>query len=183
MRKLHKWRWWTVGLRGVIAIVLGILSLIAPGVAFMSLVILFGVYAIIDGALALGLASQAPALRGAMIGRGLISIVAGVLALVLPRITAFALLMVIAAWAIISGIFEVVMAIRLRKEIRGEWLLAVEGVLSIGFGVLLFLSPLAGAIVLGLWVGVYALVLGGMLISSALRLRRNLREEPADKAA
>ena len=75
------------------------------------------------------------------------------------------------------------MAIQLRKEVRREWLLALEGALSIGFGVLLVLSPLAGVIVLGLWVGVYALVLGGMLIASALRLRRDLREEPALSAA
>jgi uncharacterized membrane protein HdeD (DUF308 family) len=91
--------------------------------------------------------------------------------------------MVIAAWAIISGILEIVMAVRIRKEIKGEWLLALEGVLSIVFGVLLSIAPLAGAIVLGLWVGAYALVLGGMLIASAFRLRRHVREHPEMAAA
>ena len=178
MSKVYKWRWWTVALRGIAAIALGILSLVAPSVTFMGLVILFGAYALVDGVLALGLTSRVPSsLRMAMIGRGLISIVAGVLALLLPGITAIALLVTIAAWAVGSGILEIVMAIRLRKEIEGEWLLAIEGVLSILFGVLLFLSPLAGVIVLSLWVGAYALVLGGMLLASSLRLRRLERQQ------
>jgi len=176
MKTLKRWRWWTVALRGVAAILLGILSLFVPGITFLSLVILFGVFALVDGTLALGLASGT--MRNAMIGRGLISIVAGVLALVVPGVTAFALLMVIAAWAVISGVLEIVMAIQLHKQFTGEWLLALEGVLSIAFGVLLFMSPLAGAIVLGLWVGAYALVLGGMYVGSALRLRRYIKEHP-----
>jgi uncharacterized membrane protein HdeD (DUF308 family) len=185
MQNFYNWRWWTVALRGIAAILFGIISVIAPGITFMSLVILFGVYAIIDGALAFGLASRVPRpMRTTMIVRALISVIAGVIALILPGITAIALLLTIAAWAIVSGILEIVMAIRLRKEIRGEWLLGVEGALSIGFGVLLFLAPLAGAIVLSLWVGAYALVLGGMLIGSALRLRRQAREQhPAMSAA
>jgi uncharacterized membrane protein HdeD (DUF308 family) len=178
MRQFKTWRWWTVALRGVAALLLGILSLFAPGITFVGLVVLFGVYAIIDGALAFGLASRVPALRTSMIVRGLISVVAGVLALMFPGITGVALLMVIASWAIISGILEIVMAVRIRKEIKGEWLLALEGALSIVFGVLLFIAPLAGAIVLGLWIGAYALVLGGMLIVSAFRLRRLVREHP-----
>jgi uncharacterized membrane protein HdeD (DUF308 family) len=118
-----------------------------------------------------------------MVLRGLVSLAAGVLALVFPGITALTLLMVIGAWAVVSGLFEVIMAIRLRKEIRGEWLLALEGVASITFGILLFIAPLAGAIVLGLWVGAYALVLGGMLMGSAARLRRYEREHPELTAA
>jgi uncharacterized membrane protein HdeD (DUF308 family) len=177
MRKFYNWRWWTVALRGIAAILFGLVSLLAPGLTFVTLVLLFGVYAIVDGVLALGLASRVPdRLRTAMIGRGLISILAGALALILPRITAMALLLTIAAWAVVSGVMEIAMAIRIRKEVRGEWLLALEGVLSIGFGVMLFLSPLAGAIVLSLWVGAYALVLGGTLLGSALRLRRAVRE-------
>jgi uncharacterized membrane protein HdeD (DUF308 family) len=179
MKKFHNWRWWTVALRGVAALLLGILAVFAPNIAFMGLVVLFGVYAIVDGTLAFGLASEVGGpLRFSMIARGLISIIAGVLALALPGITGFALLMVIATWAIVSGILEIVMAIRIRKEIQGEWLLALEGVLSILFGVLLYIAPLAGAIVLGLWVGAYALVLGGMLLGSAFRLRRFMRQQP-----
>jgi uncharacterized membrane protein HdeD (DUF308 family) len=106
-----------------------------------------------------------------MIFRGLVSIAAGVIALVVPKITALVLLIVIAAWAIVAGITEIVMAVQLRKRIEHEWLLAIEGVLSVAFGIILFLAPLVGAIVIGLWIGAYALVLGGMLIASAFRLR------------
>jgi uncharacterized membrane protein HdeD (DUF308 family) len=104
--------------------------------------------------------------------RGLVSVAAGLIAFLIPGITAFALLVVIAAWAIVAGISEIVMAVKLRKMIKYEWLLGLEGGLSIAFGVLLLLSPLAGAIVIGLWIGAYALMLGGMLIADAFRLRR-----------
>jgi uncharacterized membrane protein HdeD (DUF308 family) len=183
MIRLKKWRWWTVALRGAAALLFGILSVFVPGITFLSLVILFGIYAIIDGSLALALASRPIQPRAAMVARGLVSILTGVLALMLPGITAFALILVIASWAIVSGILEIVMAVQLRKQIKGEWLLAVEGVLSIGFGVLLFVAPLAGAIVLGLWIGAYALVLGGMLIGSAFRLRSYVRAHPEFAAA
>lgn len=177
-RDPRRWRWWTIALRGIAAILLGILSMFAPGVTFVSLVILFGVYSIVDGILALALASRPIQPRFALVARGLVSIVAGIVALVWPGITAFVLLLVIASWSIVSGIFEIVMAIQMRKQMEGEWLLAVEGVLSIAFGVLLMLAPLAGAIVLGLWIGAYALVLGGMLIGTAFRLRSYVRHHP-----
>jgi uncharacterized membrane protein HdeD (DUF308 family) len=168
----YRWRWWTVVLRGAAAILFGLFALFAPGRAFVSLVLLFGIYAIIDGVLALGLGfTEHVYSRGAMIARGIVSILAGVLALVWPGISALALLVVIAAWAIVAGAIEIVTAVRLRKELEHEWLLGLEGAFSIGFGVLLLLSPLAGAIVLGLWVGAYALVFGGMQIETGLRLR------------
>jgi uncharacterized membrane protein HdeD (DUF308 family) len=189
MKRFYNWRWWTVALRGIAAIVLGVIALGAPKLAFLSLVVVFGAFALLDGVLAMGLASRVPrSMRNAMIGRGLTSLVTGVIALAWPGITAFVLLFMIAAWAIVSGILEIVTAIQLRKEIRGEGLLILEGVLSIGFGLVLFLSPLAGAVVLGIWVGAYALVLGGMMLSSAWRLRKAQQEgmeglEPMPAAA
>jgi len=183
-RTSSRWRWWTVVLRGIAAIVFGLLSLFVPGVAFLSLVLLFGIYAIIDGVLALSLGfREAAAPRGGMVVRGLVSIVAGLVALIWPGISAFVLLLVIASWAIVSGILEIVMAVRMRKQLEHEWLLGIEGGLAIAFGVLLFLSPLAGAIVLGLWVGAYALVIGGMLVGTGLRLRSYLRSHPPPAAA
>lgn len=170
---IHRWRWWSIALRGVAALALGIISLFWPGLTFLSFVLVFGVYAIVDGVLALMLASKhivQP--RGWVIARGLISIAAGVIALVMPGATAFAILVVIALWAIAAGISEIVMAVKLRKMITHEWLLALAGGLSIVFGAMLLLSPLAGAIVMGLWIGAYALVLGGMLISEGFRMRR-----------
>jgi uncharacterized membrane protein HdeD (DUF308 family) len=97
------------------------------------------------------------------------SSLAGLIALVWPAISSLALLVVIATWAIVAGVLEIAMSIR--RNIAHEWLLRIEGVLSIVFGVLLFLSPLAGAIVLGLWVGAFALVAGGMLVQTGFRLR------------
>lgn len=178
MTRFTRWRWWTVALRGVVAILFGILAMMRPGAAFLSLVLLFGAYAIIDGVLALVLASRRVQPRGALIGRGIASIAAGIIAFVWPGITAFVLLIVIAVWAIVSGALETVTAIQMRKQLEGEWLLALEGVLSIVFGVLLLLSPLVGAIVLGLWIGAWALVLGGMEISTALRLRSYVHHHP-----
>ncbi|HEX3758261.1 MAG TPA: DUF308 domain-containing protein [Kofleriaceae bacterium] len=178
MMKSRTWRWWTVALRGVVTIAFGILALIVPTVAFTSLVILFGAYAIVDGVLALVLASRPVQPHGALIARGLVSIAAGILALVWPGITGLVLLIVIAAWAIIAGLLEIGWAIQMRKQLEGEWLLALEGVLSIAFGVLLILSPLVGAIVLGLWIGAWALLLGGVEISTALRLRSYVHHHP-----
>src|SRR5262249_2378783 len=167
------WRWWTVVLRGVVAILFGILAIFSPTRAFATLVVLFGVYALIDGILALGLGIPHRVYRrGALIARGVGSIPAGVITLVWPGISAYALLLVIAFWAIVAGILEIAMAISERKVIEHEWLLGLEGALSIVFGVLLLLSPLLGAVVLALWVGAYALVFGGMQIETGIRLRR-----------
>lgn len=167
-----QWRWWTIVLRGIAAVAFGVLSLFAPRTALLSLVVLFGIYALIDGVLALALGIRRRGYPGgAIIVRGIISLIAGLLALFWPGFTGYAFLVLIACWAIAAGILELVMAIRLHSVIAHEWLLGIEGALSIAFGILLLLAPLAGAIVLGLWVGAYALVFGGMQIESGLRLR------------
>lgn len=176
--------WRGMALRGVAAILLGIVSIVLPGAAFMSLVIAFGVYAIVDGGIELLAAARAPAPgRGPAILRGLISMIAGVLVLIWPGITAFVLVMLIAGWSLVAGIFEIAAAIQLRKQITGEWLLALEGVLSIVFGVVLAIAPFVGAIVIGLWVGSYALVIGGLLLALAFRLRKALGSGPRHLAA
>ena len=121
---IHRWRWWSIALRGVAALALGMISLFWPGLTFLSLVFVFGAYAIVDGVLALMLASKdivQP--RGWIIVRGLVSIAAGLIALLMPGITAFALLVMIAAWTVVAGISEIVMAVKLRKMIQHEWLL------------------------------------------------------------
>ncbi|HTR55486.1 MAG TPA: HdeD family acid-resistance protein [Kofleriaceae bacterium] len=168
----YHWRWWTVVLRGLVAIAFGIFALFAPTKAYFSLVVLFGVFAVIDGVLAFGLGIKERAYHpGAMIARGAVSLAAGLITLFWPNITATALLILIASWAIVAGVIDIVMAVRLRSVIQHEWLLGLEGALSVAFGVLLFLAPLAGAVVLGLWVGAYALIFGGMLVEAGLRLR------------
>lgn len=170
----YGWRWWTVVLRGVLAIVFGLLSMFRPGFAVMSLVVLFGFYAIMEGVLALSLGFRSGYPRSSMVLHGLVSLLAGVIVLLWPGMSALVFTLVLACWALVAGALEIAAAIRLRKELDHEWMLAAEGVVSMLFGVLLFLSPLAGTIVLGLWVGAFALVFGGMLIASGLRLRSYL---------
>jgi uncharacterized membrane protein HdeD (DUF308 family) len=183
IQRYTSWRWWSIALRGVAAIIFGLIALYAPTTALLSLVIVFGVYALIDGGLALSLAARGTGIsQSAIIFRGLASIVAGVLALAWPGITAFVLLLVIAAWAIVSGILEIFVAIRHRKELQHEWLLGLEGALSVGFGILLLVSPVAGAIALGLWLGIYALVFGVVLVAAGLRLRSRLRHPSPELA-
>jgi uncharacterized membrane protein HdeD (DUF308 family) len=180
VKHYERWRWWTLALRGVAAIVFGILSLFWPGVTFITLVALFGVYALVDGTLALsmGFRRDREGVDSALIARGIVSIIAGAVTLTWPQISALALLVLIGLWAIVGGFAEIVAAIRLRKVIEHEWLLGFEGALAIAFGVALLVSPLAGAIVIGLWVGAYALVLGGMLVGGASRIRTVMREHP-----
>jgi uncharacterized membrane protein HdeD (DUF308 family) len=175
------WRWWTIALRGLAAIALGAISLFVPGLTFVSLVFVFAAFTIVDGVLALILASRRVGQpRGWIVVRGLVSIAAGLCAALVPGITALVLLLLIASWAIAAGVFEIIVAIKLRKQLAHEWMLALEGVLSSAFGILLLLSPLAGAIVIGLWIGAYALVLGGMMIATALRLRSANRATSID---
>lgn len=166
-------RWWALVIRGAAAILFGILTLLFPGVSLLVLLIAWAAYALVDGVFNLVLAA-----RGARAGRrwgwllfeGIASIAAGVVAVVWPGITAWALLMVVAAWAVVTGIAELAIAIRLRKQIQGEWLLALGGVLSIAFGVLLVVYPGAGLLTV-LWiVGTYAIVFGVLLIGLGWRL-------------
>ncbi|HEY2389336.1 MAG TPA: DUF308 domain-containing protein [Candidatus Binatia bacterium] len=164
--------WSLVLLRGLAGIVFGILTLLAPGISLAVLVLLYGAYALADGLLSL-LAAMRPRgseRSGAMLVYGVVGIGAGVVALLWPAITAFALVYLIAAWALVTGVVEVAAAVRLRKVIANEWLLAVSGLLSVGLGVLLMLYPISGALVLVLWVGAYALVSGVVLTVLAFRL-------------
>ena len=165
--------WWVVLLRGIAGILFGIGTLFAPGISLLVLVLMFGGYALADGILAI-----VSAIRGrgedhwwVLLLQGLAGLGAGVVTLLWPGITALALLYVIAAWALVTGGFEVAAAIRLRKVITHEWLLALSGVASIMLGVLLMMAPGPGALALVLWIGAYALVSGTLLVALAFRLR------------
>ena len=172
-------RWWVPVIRGIAAILFGVLALVAPSISLLALVIVWGVYAVADGVLNLVLATRRGR-TGAEWGwyafEGLVSVAAGALAFVYPGITAMVLLFVIAAWAIVTGIAEIAAAIELRRVVRGEWMLAVAGVLSIAFGVLLFAFPGAGALAVVWLIGSYAVVFGVLLIGLGLRLHRLRRE-------
>jgi uncharacterized membrane protein HdeD (DUF308 family) len=174
----RNWGW--VMLRGVAALIFGLLTLFNPGISLVVLVIFFGAYAIVDGIFAIisALANRREERHwGALLVNGLISLAIGIVTFIWPGITAFALLYLIAAWALITGIMEIATAIRLREIIRGEWLLILAGALSILFGILLFVRPGAGALAVVLWIGAYAVVFGILLIVLAFRLRSWLRGE------
>lgn len=173
--------WGAFVLRGALALAFGSVALLAPGIAFLSLVYLFALFAMIEGATNLAAVfARAPATtpRGARLLAGLVGIAAGGLAIALPGLTALAFVYLVAFWAIASGVLEIATAIRLRQEIRGEWLLALAGVISIAFGVTAALFPAAGVLGIALWIGVYALVTGALLVAGGLALRRRTRGAP-----
>jgi uncharacterized membrane protein HdeD (DUF308 family) len=165
--------WWAVALRGLAGILFGILTFAWPGISLAALVLLFGAYAFADGVL---LIVSAVRRRGAdrwwvLLLQGIVGIGAGVVTWLWPGITALALVAIIATWALIGGALQVAAAIRLRKVIRGEWLMALGGVLSIALGVLLIAFPGPGALALVIWIGAYAFVFGILLLVLGVRLR------------
>jgi uncharacterized membrane protein HdeD (DUF308 family) len=170
--------WWVLALRGLCAVIFGILAFIWPGITLGVLVLLYGAFALIDGVLSI-IAAIAKGKGGETSGRpgwelvlvGLLGIAAGVLTFTWPGITALVLLYLIAAWAIVSGIFEIIAAIKLRKEIEGEWWLALTGILSVIFGVMLIAQPGAGAIAVVWLIGLYALIFGIFLLALAFKLK------------
>lgn len=174
--------WWVLLLRGFAAVVFGLLTFLMPGLTLLVLISLFGGYCLVNGILTL-----VAAFRGgrnqprwwALAVEGVASLLAGIITLVWPNVTSLALLYVVAAWAIISGAMQIGTGIRLRKQINNEWVLIVGGLLSIGFGVLLLLVPVAGAVVVAWWVGSYAFAFGILLSVLAFRLRRQAASAPA----
>jgi uncharacterized membrane protein HdeD (DUF308 family) len=170
--------WWTLLLRGLVAILFGILAFMWPGVTLSALVLLFGAYALVDGvaAIVVGIRDYGERERwwATLLG-GLVSLGAGVVTFLMPGLTALALLSLIAFWAIFRGVLDIVAAIRLRHVIEGEWLLALCGVLSIAFGVLMVLFPGAGALAVIWWIAAFAVLLGLMLVTLGFKLRRIAR--------
>ena len=176
--------WWAVALRGLAGILFGILTFVLPGISLAALVLLFGAYAFADGVLSIvsAVRRRGPDRWWLLLLQGIVGIGAGVVTWLWPGITAITLLFVIAAWALVGGALQVAAAIRLRKVITGEWLLALSGVLSIVLGVLLAVFPGPGALALVIWIGAYAFVLGMLLVGLGFRLR-GLRSPRAHQPA
>lgn len=165
--------WWLVALRGALAVLFGILCLVWPTVSVVVLVFLFGAYAFIDGAMAIG-SALSPVGKGrvaSLVGLGILGLIAGIVAFLWPGITAMALLFLIGAWAVVKGVLEIIAAIRLRKEIKGEWLAALAGVFSIAFGAILLANPRAGAVALIWLIGAYAVAFGITMLVLGFKLR------------
>ena len=167
--------WWLLLLRGICAVIFGILTFVWPGLSLLTLVILFGVYSLMDGFIAL---------IAAVLGRhkstplwwliitGLISVAAGIVTFAYPQVTGLVLVIFIGAWALAHGVFEIIGAIRLRKELDNEWLLIAAGLLSVIFGLAILINPGAGALALVWLIGAYAIAFGLPMIWLAFRLRK-----------
>jgi len=166
--------WWALLLRGLIAILLGILIWLQPGLSLVALVLLFGAYALADGILGIwtGVAGRKEHEHWWVLFLwGIIGAGVGILTFLVPGVTALALLFYIAIWAIATGVLQIIAAIRLRREMRGEWLLIVGGLASVAFGVLLMAHPAVGALALLWLIATYAIVFGVLLVFLAFRVR------------
>lgn len=167
--------WWLLLLRGIAGILFGLLAFAWPGITLLSLVILYGFYALIDGLFAILAAIKGGNVesRWWLILIGILGVAAGLLTFFWPNITALVLTMFIGAWALIHGIFEIVGAIKIRKEIDNEWWLVLSGTLSVIFGLMVLIMPGAGALALIWVIGAYAIIFGGLLVGFAFRLKRH----------
>ena len=177
--------WWLILLRGICGILFGVLTFIWPGISLVTLVLLYGAYALVDGVLALIAAVKggAPAPRWWLALVGALGILAGLVAMALPGMTAIVLVLVIAGWMVVTGVIQIVGAIRLRKEIDNEWWLVAAGAVSVLVGVFIAAAPGAGALGL-LWIiGTYAIFFGVTLVGLAFRLRRHTHEGPTRTAS
>jgi uncharacterized membrane protein HdeD (DUF308 family) len=167
--------WWALALRGAVSILLGLVAFTMPGLTVVALVTIFGVYALIQGVLAI-----MAALRGIrehdrwgwMLLEGIVCIFAGLVAFFVPAAGAVALVWLVAAWAVLIGALEIGAAVRLRKIIEGEWLLMLVGVLAIALGFFIASRPGAGVLLIATWLGVYAMITGIALMVLAFRIRK-----------
>ncbi|HEU5348856.1 MAG TPA: HdeD family acid-resistance protein [Ktedonobacterales bacterium] len=175
METLLTRHWWAVGLRGLAAVVFGILALVVPGITLIVLIAFFGAYVLIDGVITAYLAIRGrETIRnwGWLLVEGIAGILIGILTFRWPGVTGLVLLAFIAAWAIITGIMEIFQAIELRRVINNEWLLILSGAASVIFGLLLIIFPGAGALALVWLIGIYAIIFGALLLVLAWRLRQ-----------
>ena len=155
--------WWALVLRGVCAVLFGLVAFAWPGITLAVLILFYGAYALVEGVLAVAWAvvgRQGGSFPWGVLLAGLAGVAVGIWTFMYPGLTALALVYLIAAWAAVRGIFEIIAAFHLRKEIDNEWLLALSGLLSLGLGVLLFAAPGAGALAVLWWIGAFAIVFG-----------------------
>ncbi len=170
--------WWVLLIWGVLAVIFGILAVISPLVTVVALAVVISIFVLAEGLVAVFtlFSSEPPMSRGWLLFYAIVSIVFGVLGLLYPMALAGALLLVFAVWLLVAGILRIMFAIQVRKEIKGEWIIALSGALAIILGVLLLIAPLAGMVVMAIWIGAFAFVYGILQIVAAFRLRQLHRE-------
>ena len=177
--------WWAVALRGIVAILFGIAAFAMPFVTMLSLVVVFAAFSFVDGVFGIIMS-----VRGARKGErwiwlllsGILGIVASAVAVLWPGITVLAFVILVAAWALVSGAFMVISAFRLKRDHGRIWL-GLAGIATFAFGALLVIAPLIGAVVLTFWIGAHALILGVMLLVLAWKLYSHRTESPTHMAA
>lgn len=173
MRALLAQNWWALALRGVAAILFGLVAFVAPGATLLSLALVFGAYLLVDGVFGIVAAVKAASRHerwGLLLFEGLVNIVMGVIAVAFPISAVVAFVLVTAAWALLTGGLMIAAAFRLDGR-HGRWWLVLGGASSVIFGTLLIVAPLMGAVVLTWWIAAYALVFGALLIGLAVQLR------------
>src|ERR1700722_6236374 len=165
--------WWAMALRGLLAIVFGVIALVLPGVPMLSLVLVFPPFGLVDGGRGIVAAVRSARRHegwGLLVLEGVVDIAAGVLAFLWPGLTIVIFVLLVAAWAIVTGVLMTAAAFRLQLD-HGRWWFALGGLASLVYGVLLVIAPLIGALVLTWWLGAYALVFGVLMLILAFRLR------------
>ena len=170
--------WWVFLVRGLVAIVFGLVALAWPGATLVTLVLFYGVFALIDGVFAVIAAIRGKGDTGSrwwLAFVGLLGIVAGLVTYFSPGLTALALLVIIGIWALMYGVVEIVGAIRLRKEIDNEWMLIIHGALAALFGIIVLVRPGAGALALIWLIGAFAILSGVLLLAFAFTLKKHAR--------
>lgn len=170
--------WWVLVLRGLVSVAFAVFAFVNPHAAFATLVLALGALLLIDGGMALYLGIN---LRGhdedwwMVVLEGLLGVVLGILTFANPEITGAGVVLFVALWCLVTGVFEISSAIKLRKEIDNEWLLGFAGAISVALGILMLVNPTAGAISLTVWIGIYALLFGALLIALGLRVKKTAR--------
>src|SRR5712692_10172882 len=177
--------WWVLALRGAIGVLFGLMALAWPGITLEVLVLFFGAWALIDGifAIAAALRGQTGQPRWMLLLEGVVGILVWLVAFLAPEVVALAFVYLIGAWALVTGLFEIGAAIHLRKEIQGEWILALSGILSVVFGIVIAIWPGAAALAFVWLIGAYAIIFGVLLIVLAFKLRGRAQTMQAPAAA
>ncbi len=166
--------WWIMALRGLLAVIFGLIALVFPRIALLAFIYVFAAYALVDGGIAIITSIQERDLLyrwGWVLFEGILSVLAGIIAFANPGLTALVLLYLVAAWAVVTGIMEIVAAFAIREFVSREWILALADILSLAFGILLFVNPGAGILSILWLVGIYAIVFGLLFIIRAFQLR------------
>jgi uncharacterized membrane protein HdeD (DUF308 family) len=164
--------WWTLVLRGVVAVLFGLAALFWPGKTLFVLILFFGAYTLVDGIFAIVGGIMDASRRWLLLIEGVLGVVAGLILLAWPGLGALVLLYVIAIWAVVTGVMEIIAAISLRREIDNEWLMILGGAISVLFGVILAVLPGAGLLSLTWLIGAFALVFGVAFIVLGFKVRR-----------